>query len=65
MAKINLNENKNQPKIADKDLPLVGKVKVLKILRINISESGSTYNCVMEDGTIRPIPVEKFPNYTP
>ena len=60
MAKINLNENKNQPIISDKDLPKFEGVKVLKVLRIVIDRDESFYNCVMEDGTIRPIPIGAF-----
>ncbi len=52
--------NKNQPIIADKDLPVIDGVKVLKVLRIIIDRDESFFNCVMEDGTIRPIPVEAF-----
>ena len=52
--------NKNQPIIADKDLPKVDGVKVLKVLRIIIDRDESFFNCIMEDGTTRPIPIEEF-----
>ena len=52
--------NQNQPIIADKDLPKVDGVKVLKVLRIIIDRDESFFNCIMEDGTTRPIPIEEF-----
>ena len=52
--------NKNQPIIEDKDLPKIDGVKVLKVLRIIIDRDESFFNCVMDDGTIKPVPVEKF-----
>ena len=52
--------NKNQPIIAEKDLPVIDKVKVIKVLKIIIDRDESFFNCVMEDGTIRPVPVEAF-----
>ena len=50
--------NKNKPIIEDKDLPKVDGVKVLKVLRIIIDRDESFFNCIMEDGTTRPIPIE-------
>lgn len=57
---MNGDENKNKPIIADKDLPTVDGVKVLKVIRIIIDRDESFYNCVMDDGTIRPISTKEF-----
>lgn len=46
--KINLNENKNQPKISKKKLEDLG---ILKVLSVVISEDEETkYRCVANEG---------------
>ena len=52
------NENKNQPKI--KTMPVYKGLKVLKVLHISIGEKGSSYRCVMEDGTQALVPTSLF-----
>jgi hypothetical protein len=55
---MNLNENKNQPKIPEEKLKELG---ILKVLNVVIGEDEETkYNCVMEDGTIKTIPASSL-----
>jgi len=50
---MNSNQNKNEPKISEKELKKKG---ILKILNIIISDDKEDkYNCIMVDGTIKTI----------
>lgn len=52
---MSLNENKNIPKVTN--LPKYEGKQILKVLNIVIGEDEAFYNCILEDGTIKPIPV--------
>ena len=56
--KIDFNENKNKPDILKEKLE---KLSILKVLNIVIGENEEAkYNCIMEDGTIKSVPVSKL-----